>query len=447
MRKIYVLDTNVVLHDPMSIYSFVGNEVVIPFSVIEEVDNSKKKQDIVGQNARRFSRELDSLMQKGDLTKEVYLEEPDVGITIEKNHDSLAKLPSDFQEDKADNRILSVAKEYAERNVGKKEVILVSKDTNLRVKAHLLGINVENYKTDAVEINTLYSGYSQINVDDKKMINDFYDLSGYRYYDMYKDTIKEYLSRDIYPNEYINLVCSDSYSTSSVLFTYSKQNNSFMNIKNNVYPWGIEAKNREQTFAIDALLNDDIELVSLVGKAGTGKTLLALAAGLELVLNKEKYDRVVVLRPVIPMGGHDIGYLPGNKEEKLEPWMSPIKDNLSFLLKDKNDSVTKGYLDKYLDMEALTYIRGRSIPNQFIIVDESQNTTKHELKTILTRVGKNSKVVLTGDPYQIDQPYLDSNTNGLTYVVDRMKHYESTASVTLNKGERSDLAELSAEVL
>jgi PhoH-like ATPase len=440
MEKTYILDTNILLHDPKSIYSFVGNKVVVPLIVIEELDDKKTRQDMVGKNARVFANILDEFMENGeDLSEGVYLEESDITFKIEKNHNDLDLLPKYLPKDKPDNRILSVGLSYQKREDG--PVILVSRDTDLRVKAHTMGLTVENYKSDMVELDDLYKGYETI-YSPELDLNKFYKRGMLLIKDI--EHILEEKGISLYPNQCFEL----NNGVSNGLGIYKKRRNAIVPIQKH-YPFGLKSKNREQDFSLELLVDDNIDTVSLIGKSGVGKTLLALAVGLEKVVNEEQYDKLVILRPIVPMG-NDIGYLPGDKDDKLKSWMKPIIDNLKYLLNMKNEDemdITTKYLEKYVEMEAMTYIRGRSIPNQFIILDEAQNTSKHELKTVLTRAGEGSKVVLTGDPYQIDQPYLDSNTNGLTYVTDRLKEFNLTGSVRLPKGERSRLAELAANNL
>ena len=440
MEKIYVLDTNVILHDPQSIFSFEDNQVIIPMIVLEEVDQQKKRQDSVGRNARVFSRYLDELREEYKLAEGAEL---DNGGTLrtEMTVPELSRLPSLFDETKADNFILETALKVEEET--DKPVILVSKDINMRIKASIINsIEAENYETDAVDIKELYSGIADINLNSEE-IDQFYNQEGLEI-----DGLD--IDQDLMANEVVNL--EDKFGGSqSALGIYEAQRNlirPFIFGSRDV--WGINARNREQRGAFELLLNDDIKLVTLVGKAGTGKTLLALASGLHKVLEENKYKRLIVTRPIMPMG-KDIGYLPGDKREKLAPWMKPIFDNMEFLLGGRDQNAASALADleerDLLEMEAITHIRGRSIPNQFMIVDEAQNLTPHEVKTIVTRVGENTKVILTGDPYQIDHPYLDSDSNGLTYLVERMKDKEITGHITLVKGERSELAELGASCL
>lgn len=416
--KTYVLDTNVILHDPKAPFKFVGNQVIIPLTVVEEIDNFKQQQNTLGQNARIFSRDINKLLRDGDLSEGVEIEDLDITLKIEKNHTSHF-LPKDFDAEKVDNRIISVTKYFEE--TGTNPVILVSKDTNMRIKAHSVGLNVEDYMNDVVELDELYKGYVQKDVSD-----DFIDK-------FYKDGEVE---MDGTPNQFFEFACGNH----SAIGKYKK--GVVQPFRTRVKAWNLTPKNREQTYALNLLMDDSVQLVSLVGKAGSGKTILSLAAGLEKAINQDIYERLIVFRPIVPMG-NDIGYLPGDEEEKLSAWMRPIKDNLEQLTRKRTDSG----IENKLTMEALTYIRGRSVKNSFIIIDEAQNLSAHEVKTILTRAGENTKIILTGDPHQIDHPYLDSNTNGLTYVVEKMKDSKLSGSVLLTKGERSPLAEEAADKL
>jgi PhoH-like ATPase len=438
MKKIFVLDTNVLLHDPRAIFSFEENDVVIPIVVIEELDKFKKGVDEIGRNARQVSRILDEHRLKGKLSVGVKLEGGG-NLRVELNHQSPSVLPNELIAAKADNRILSTALNL--KNDGL-PVILVTKDTNLRIKADALGMTAEDYESDTITLDELYSGETEMLVE-PGAIDDFYARGELQPADPMP-----------FPNQFA-LLRNNANESQTALARYSKQKSVFVPIttaKHGV--WGISPKNKQQQFALDLLLNDEIRLVTLVGKAGTGKTLLALAAGLEKTIEARTFQRLVVSRPVFPLG-KDIGFLPGDIEEKLKPWMQPIRDNLDFLVgssggpgrvKGKKDLQSLFDLGM-IEVEPLTYIRGRSMPNQYLIVDEAQNLTPHEIKTIITRAGEGTKVVLTGDPYQIDNPYIDSSSNGLTFVVDRFKEEPIAGHITLVKGERSDLAELAATLL
>ncbi len=439
MKKIFVLDTNVLLHDPRAIFSFEDNDVIIPIVVIEELDKFKKGIDEIGRNARQVSRILDEYRQKGKLSQGVRLEGGG-SLRVELNHQSPQSLPNELIATKADNRILATAFNLKNDNL---PVVLVTKDTNLRIKADALGLRAEDFESDTITIDELYSGEAEIAVG-PGAIEEFYT----------KGELTPPADPKPFPNQFVMLKNSANPSQTA-LARFSLQKNALVPIANTKHGvWGINARNKQQQFALDLLLNDDIRLVTLVGKAGTGKTLLALAAGLDKTIEARAFQRLVVSRPVFPLG-KDIGFLPGDIEEKLRPWMQPIRDNLDFLM-GSSPAVQRGKSRKDLqsffdlgmiEVEPLTYIRGRSMPNQYLIVDEAQNLTPHEIKTIITRAGEGTKVVLTGDPYQIDNPYIDSESNGLTFVVERFKEEPISGHITLVKGERSDLAELAATLL
>jgi PhoH-like ATPase len=438
MKKIFVIDTNVLLHDPRAIFSFEENDVIVPIVVIEELDKFKKGIDEIGRNARQVSRILDEFRQKGKLSQGVQLDGGG-NLRVELNHQSPQHLPNELIATKADNRILATALNLKHDNL---PVVLVTKDTNLRIKADALGLRAEDYESDTITLDELYAGETELSVD-PGVIDEFYAEGELPPADPKP-----------YPNQFV-LIKNSANPSQTALSRYSQQKNALVPIANTKHGvWGITARNKQQQFALDLLLNDDIRLVTLVGRAGTGKTLLALAAGLEKTIENRAFQRLVVSRPVFPLG-KDIGFLPGDIEEKLRPWMQPIRDNLDFLMgasavagraKGKKDLQSLFDLGM-IEVEPLTYIRGRSMPNQYLIVDEAQNLTPHEIKTIITRAGEGTKVVLTGDPYQIDNPYIDSSSNGLTFVVDRFKEEPIAGHITLVKGERSDLAELAATLL
>ncbi len=433
MSKNYVFDTNVLLYDPMAIYGFNGDIVNIPITVIEEIDSFKKNMDQTGYNARHISRLLDELRLKGDLNKGVEIENGTlVRVNICESKAS-NKISTNLIKDKADNLILSVAKWLQENESS--EVIFVTKDANLRIKSDVLGIKAEDYEKDRVDTEAFMEATRVVEAEDS-VIDEIYNAKKYVF------------ESDFAPNEYF-CVKSLSDSKKSALMRFDDKTASAVLIddySNGV--WGIYARNMEQKFAYDALLKDDIKLVSLIGIAGTGKTLLAIAAGLLKVVDNRAYRKLLVSRPIFPMG-KDLGYLPGEIREKMNPWMQPVYDNLSLILDTGKSSET--YKDLFeqnmVEIEALTYIRGRSIPYQYFIVDEAQNLTPHEIKTILTRAGEGTKIILTGDPNQIDNPYIDYHTNGLTYVMDRFYGDPLAASIVLQKGERSELATKAAQKL
>ena len=440
MRKAFILDTNVLLFDPQALFKFGSNDIVIPIVVIEEIDRFKREMSENGRNARLFSRLIDDMRADGELSKGVKL--PNGGIlTVELGGPQ--PLPMELQMDKADNRILSLAISI-KKDHPKRPVVFVTKDTNLRIKADALGIACVDYEPSSVEPDQLYTGTTTLTID-AHLVDEFYSQ---------KRLVLPDASKTLKPNQYI--ILKDSVNPNhTAMGRYSKELDCIVPVYKPVEGlWGIFPKNAEQSFAIDALLNDDIKLVSLVGKAGTGKTLLAIAAGLAKTVDEGVYHRLLVSRPVFPLG-KDIGFLPGDIEEKLNPWMQPIYDNIDFLFGATGTKGRRGagkgcqeLLNQgLLQIEPLTYIRGRSIPQQYLIVDESQNLTPHEIKTIITRAGDDTKIVLTGDSFQIDNPYVDSANNGLVYLVDRFKDESISAHITLSKGERSKLSELASNLL
>ncbi len=436
LRKTFVLDTNVILFDPMAIFKFAENDIFIPLVVVEEVDRFKKDQNENGRNARHFSRIVDELRQNGSLMKGVDLDNGGtLIISVDKKFDNIHE-----SIDLSINDNLILASALSLRDAGE-EVHLITKDINLRLKADILGLVAEDYGLTDVKPEELYAGYRFLPVSKEKI--DEYEKNRFL-------MIENAEGDNIQPNEYL-VVHEEGNERRRLLGRYNKQ-------KLGIVPlipmregiWGIYPKNMEQQFALDALLNDDIKLVSLVGKAGTGKTLLAIAAGLEMTINQEKYSRLLVSRPIQPMG-KDLGYLPGDVNDKLGPWMQPIFDNMDFLFDQRRAGTNSSYEDLMdnglLHIEPLTYIRGRSIPGQYLIVDEAQNLSPHEVKTIVTRAGEGTKIVLTGDPQQIDSPYLDEVNNGLAYVVERLKTEEIISHATLTVGERSPLSEIASKLL
>lgn len=443
MKKIYVLDTNVLLHDPQAFFAFEENEVVIPAVVLQEIDSKKRLADEIGRNARYVSRILDGFRQEGKLHDGVPLDNGGT-LRVELNHRSFQKMQDVFREMSNDNLILAVALNYHQEEQGKPEprpVILVSKDTLVRVKADVLGVIAQDYLSDQLVAPTdMYMGCITLLVH-PSVIDEFYS---YR-----KLSVKSLnLKYVLHPHEFV-ILKDEMGTTKSALLKVDAEGKKLEPLfLSNESIWGIAARNVQQRMALELLLNDEIPLVTMTGKAGTGKTLLALAAGLMKTEDEHKYKKLLIARPVVPMG-KDIGYLPGEKEEKLRPWMQPVYDNLEYLF----DTKKQGDIDKILagmgsiQVEALTYIRGRSIPGQFIIIDEAQNLSRHEVKTIVSRVGEGSKIVLMGDPEQIDHPYLDASSNGLTHVVERFKEQSISGHITLERGERSKLAQLAADLL
>jgi len=460
MQKHFVLDTNVLLHDPLAMFQFADNIVIIPITVLEEIDQFKKELSDRGRNAREVCRRLDELRASGGhLADGVPLKQ---GGTL-KVVIGASEVPSTLRNDRAghsaDNLILGTALKIS-RTAKDVPTILVTKDVNLRIRADALGLVAEDYDVERISIEDLYSGSAEVSVT-PQAINSFYQ-DGRLSLETLKASAAEW-PRTLYTNEYVLLRNRENPSQTALGRVDLGQNQGqgqgmllpTRKLREGV--WGIRPRNKEQHCVLDLLLNDDVKLVTLVGKAGTGKTLLAIAAGLQKVSEEKVYHKLLVCRPIFPLG-RDLGYLPGTVEEKLNPWMQPIYDNVEFLLNLTQS--TPGQRDRrsgqshrdlvdmgFLAIEPLTYIRGRSIPNQFMIVDEAQNLTPHEVKTIVTRVGDNTKIVLTGDPYQIDNPYVDSSNNGLTTVVERFKGQPLAGTVTLFKGERSALAELASNLL
>tara|TARA_R100000234_G_scaffold119966_1_gene104585 strand:- start:6817 stop:8124 length:1308 start_codon:yes stop_codon:yes gene_type:complete len=435
VKKTFVLDTCVFLSDPSCLKHFDNNDIIIPLKVLDEIDKNKARQDGAGFNARYIIRILDVYRTKGSLVKGVSLGD-DKGKLFVKHYDT-ENLPHDFDLTVPDNQIIATAL-TEKSNYKRKKIIVVSQDINMRVKCDALGLLCEDYIAhDTVDSkDEVFTGFSQYLVDEQ-VIDSFY--SGDEIY-AYEEEIS------LNPNQYVMLV-SNSNDKKTALARFFGYNSPLKKLYKNEDVWGISARNKEQTFALDLLMDSGVEVVSLIGQAGSGKTLLAVAAGLEQVLGEEsKYKKLIVSRPVQPLG-KDIGFLPGTLEEKMDPWLMPIKDNLEFLM--GNDRyVVQDYFEKgVIEIEAITYIRGRSITNAFIIIDEAQNLTRHELKTILTRVGEGTKIILTGDIEQIDNIYIDETSNGLTYAVEKFKNYDISGHITLQKGERSKVATLAAKIL
>ncbi len=429
--KTFVIDTNVFIHKADAVLSFRDNEVIIPLGVLEELDSLKTYSDERGRNARHAIRFIDEVAKHGNLNSGVRMENGSVlKVAVSFNRNGMA---DGLKKDKIDNQIIQTALDL--QNEGK-DVFFVSKDINARVKAQSLGLRAVDYEKQKVNISDLYAGYREISVSDQtfKALESVGTVP-------WKDSL--------IPNEFAVVTCKDS--EDPLLARYDADTEQLDLVKDPEAPVsGISPLNMEQRMGLNLLLDDSVSLVTLVGKAGTGKTLLAVAAALSRVFKDDKYSRVLVSRPVIPFG-KDIGYLPGDKEEKLSHWMQPIFDNLEYIL-----SVHKfpGIRDKAamvqsekIYIEALTYMRGRSLPGQYIIIDEVQNLSPHEIKTVVSRAGKGTKLVLTGDPYQIDSPYLDSNSNGLTYLVESFKGQKVFGHVLFEKSERSELSELAAELL
>ena len=437
-KKTYVIDTSVFLSDANALYRFKNNDIVIPIKVLEEVDKHKKRQDSVGFNARLIIKHLDGLRMKGSLSKGLRIGK---GLGILRVAKASTALPKDLDFNVPDHQILSVAVQESLDNE-KRKVIVVSRDINMRVIADSLGLISEDYETNSIveDKDKVYEGFSEVLVDDE-----FIE----RFYDHEEMVLEETMVKErLYSNQFLLLISSSNPKKSAICrFSDHKTPLKRINVKDYSKSWGVVPRNKEQTFAYDLLFDDDIPLVSLIGRAGSGKTLMAIAAGLEQTVgfSERKYKKIVVSRPVQPMG-KDIGFLPGTMEEKMGPWLMPIQDNLEFILGNKHQ--IKSYFEKgQIEVEALTYIRGRSISNAFIIIDEAQNLTAHEVKTILTRVGENTKIILTGDIEQIDNIYTNETSNGLTYAIEKFKHADLAGHITFRKGERSKIATLASKVL
>jgi len=437
MKKTFVLDTNVLLHNAGCLQDFEDNTVVLPMVVIEELDKFKSRNDELGRNARHVIRKLDILRERGRLGEGVSMDNGGVmRIMTGRN----LKPETGLDPDLPDNRIIRVAYHL---NKTEARVIFVSKDINARLKADALGIEAQDYEKQKIKFDEMFTGFREVMVDGK-MIDDFYESS-----------MLEMKNLDAFPNEFILLTDKANPKHSALGRVQNDQQVMLLNPRYK-HAWNIKPRSKEQRMALELLLDPAVQIVTLVGQAGTGKTLLALAAGLEMTIRHHEYEKMLVSRPIMPLG-RDIGYLPGDKNDKLLHWMQPIFDNLNYLMSTKGggehdqhkaqkkvDDLLK---DNVVELEALTYIRGRSIPRQYVVVDEAQNLTPHEVKTITSRAGEGTKMVLTGDPYQIDNPYLDSSSNGLTYAAECLKTHEIHGHVYLQKSERSPLAAVAASML
>ncbi len=429
-QKVFVLDTNVLVHDPAAFLKFPRHQVIIPLPVIEELDGLKKIAGEVGKNARATIRGLceTKFIGKGNLYQ---------GVTLENG--SLLRISTEYQHrtellstDSNDNKIILTALYLTEKG---QRVVFVSKDFAVRLKAEALGLEAGDYEYLKVSYESLTGGCRNITLD-KVEIDTFFKEG---------KLLSEPSAAQ--PNEYVTL--TDGQQSSSMA-RFDEGMSAFVKLAHAPSLWGIKPRNLEQKCAVDALLRDEVKLVTLIGPAGTGKTLLALAAGMRKVFDEGVYRKILISRPIVPLG-RDIGYLPGTKEEKLSSWMQPIFDNLELLCASKPDEVSDTFTwvleNKKIEMEAVTYIRGRSLPRMYIIIDEAQNLTPHEVKTIISRAGEGTKVILAGDPTQIDNPYLDKDSNGLTYAFAKFLDKKISASVFLEKTERSELAALAAELL
>ena len=454
--KHFVLDTNVLLHNPASLYMFADNHVIIPFTVLEELDKFKKNTDDTGRNCREVIRQIDHLRKKGPLAEGVSWNDDGgtIRVAFAENERPVA-----LREEAPDNRIISVA--WKMHRDGKR-AILVSKDINVRIKADALGVPAEDFEAQKVDSDRLYRGYEELTVPGE-LIDQLYEEKQVEFEALdghldQKQLDGSVVHTTVLPNQFVHLrnALDDSHTglarrladTDHLIPIHAPRKPVF----------GVMARNVQQTMALDLLLDDEIKLITLLGTAGTGKTLLALAAGMTKVFTEQRYDKLLVARPIMPMG-RDIGYLPGDKDEKLSAWMQPIFDNLEYLFSTRGvghqqadskpiEQRIKQFMSSgQLVLEPLTYIRGRSIPMQFMIIDEAQNLTPHEVKTIVSRVGEGTKIILTGDIAQIDNPYLDASSNGMSFLIERLKGSPQVGHITLARSERSELASLAVEKL
>jgi PhoH-like ATPase len=439
--KVFILDTNVILHDSSCILQFKENDIVIPLTVIEELDHFKRGSQVINLNAREFARTLDTMTGTALFNGGISLGKGMGKVRIAISRGMSEEIREIFIDDTPDHRILSCAVEIQKEDK-KRSVILVTKDVNLRMKAKAIGLPAEDYSTDRIRnVEELYSG--------KEIIEDFNDeilLKLYQPpYEVPLPEVKNFLKGEVLPNKFYILRNDNR----SVLAHLDSSKEVLRRVdKNDIF--GIKSRNAEQTFAVDALTNNNIPLVSMTGKAGTGKTLLAIASALHV---KKHYRQIYIARPVVPLSNKDIGYLPGDIENKLAPYMQPLWDNIKVIQDQYTETdkqhqlITQLIKEDKLVIEPLSYIRGRSLQRIFFIVDEAQNLTPHEIKTIITRAGEGAKIVFTGDIYQIDHPYLDSESNGLSYLIEHFKGQKVYAHVNLLKGERSELAELASNLL
>ncbi len=442
--KTFILDTNVLLHSPVALNVFDDNHVVLPMAVLEELDKFKTQSSELGRNARESIRKLDALRAGGKLSKGVAL--PNGGTLRVLVTPEIEK--AGLKEDTPDNALIRLAYSLVRKG---ERVIIVSMDINVRVKANALDLETEDFEHEKVNFDELYSGYAEAVVPQEVIKR------------LYEGQVLSSVPANYYPNMFLHLTAAEDSDMKAIARVFPDGTLAEINLAiDTVY--GIQSRNIEQRMALELLMDPNVSIVTLVGQAGTGKTLLALAAGLHLVQHEHLYDRILVSRPIVPLG-KDIGYLPGDKEEKLSHWMEPIFDNLDYLLRKHlpdlpptgakkqskvltpQDRINQLLDSDTLELEALTYIRGRSISRQFILIDEAQNLTPHEVKTVVSRAGEGSKVILTGDPYQIDNPYLDASSNGLTYTAERMKELTLHGHVTLHHSERSQLAAAAAKYL
>tara|TARA_R110002110_G_scaffold112353_6_gene279407 strand:+ start:471 stop:1814 length:1344 start_codon:yes stop_codon:yes gene_type:complete len=445
-KKNFIIDTSVFLTDSGCIYKFQNNDIFIPLKVLEEIDLHKKRQDTVGHHARQAIRMFDSLRTAGSLSKGVRIAKG-LGVlrVIKASEIALDELPRDLSHKMSDHLILATAL-TVKKNNPKRKTIVVSRDINMRVIADGLELLTEDYNNSQVVENPdkIYEGFTKLLVDEE-LVNQFY-LGDEVYID--EETCNEQKIK-LYPNQFLMLVSSSNEKKTALarFECYTKAILQVRDMKHEIM-WGVLPRNKEQSFAFDLLFDDEIPLVSLIGKAGSGKTLMAIAAGLEqtLGIKEGQYRRIIISRPVQPLG-KDIGFLPGTMQDKMMPWLKPIQDNIQHIMGDDR-TMLSSYVERgKIEVEALTYIRGRSISNAFVIIDEAQNLTAHEVKTIITRIGENTKIVLTGDIEQIDNVYTNETSNGLTYAVEKFKASELAGHITFKKGERSKLATEAAKLL
>lgn len=436
-KKVFVIDTNVILHDYTCLYNFQENDIVLPIVVLEELDYLKKGNDLINYHAREFTRELDKLSGDTLFNGGKELGKGKGKLSIETGKPFSEQLQASFPEHTPDHRILAIAEHVVEKKKPL-QVILVSKDINLRMKAKSLGIMAQDYTTDKVaDLEQLHKDIETVENIDDALIS--------RFYETHEGVPIEEFKLKAKPHQYFILKGQKS----SALAHYDPINKLMQRVEKH-RTYGIEPRNAEQAFSIDALNRPEIQLIALTGKAGTGKTLLALASALH---QEKKFNQILLARPIVPLANREMGFLPGDAQEKIMPYMQPLFDNLS-VIKNQFKAQSKEYMQieemlktERLVLSPLAYIRGRSLSNSFFIVDEAQNLTPHEIKTIITRAGEGTKMVFTGDIHQIDSPYLDMKSNGLSYLADRMKGQDIFAHVNLVKGERSYLAELASNLL
>lgn len=446
-KDIIVVDTSVILHDSESIFKFRGYDIVIPLIVLDEVDKFRSLEDEKGRNARNFIRILNRFREKGDLNKGVpVFDKPSDGnirVKFLKEYEGLSEFPLDM--DKNDDKILAVCLRTIKDFPGyksKPNVSLVTKDISLTVKAHVLGIGCIDYSEDrpVKNVSELYSGFTEIEVD-SEIIDKVHSDGGI----LVEDFLAAEKISQLYENIGITLIDSSNSAHTALVIHKNGRLNKLKYADKPIFN-GIGSKNREQSFALELLMDPDVKLITLTGAAGCGKTLLAIVCALKQVYDNKVYKRLIISRPIQPLG-RDIGFTPGSVQEKLEPWLGPIKDSIEFIFNGDSDKYNQLMYTNAFDIEPLTYIRGRSLPNTLFILDEAQNLTRHEMKTIISRMGKNSKIILTGDVYQIDNHYLDSTNNGLTIVAEKFKEYDVAGHITLVRGQRSELATLATDLL